>query len=72
MDSRKIHGLQNLLSGDSAHAMGMIKFARHWPKKDNAVEMYIRYVTNHAVPKTMTLADVKAATQLDTHIQWLT
>ena len=35
------------------------------PQKDNAAEEYVRYISNNAAPKAMTLAEVRAATQED-------
>ena len=41
------------------------------PKRDNAAEAYIRYVTKNAVPKAMTFEEVQKATQDDPQLQKL-
>ena len=41
----------------------------HKSKRDNAAEAYIRYVTQHAIPKSIPLGEVKQATEEDPLLQ---
>ncbi|XP_052791587.1 uncharacterized protein K02A2.6-like [Mya arenaria] len=47
----------------------MSRHSHDKPNRDNAAEAYVAYISQHAVPKTMTLEDVRRATQECTILQ---